>query len=637
MSLKQKWKKWKDNQEKEAWDKKLESYAQNKFGMQGKETPKGLGKSFMPTSFIRRDANFRKENLGQKVGMRLRGRGILVKKIFGHLITKEETFTLVLDRGMLLCERVDETTAATSEEAVSENQTKEYALQLVLAGSTLKAVGNRSFELQKREYCANNAVKYDKHVFKVPSPEERSQWMVTFSKVPGLERRVEDYFEVGLLLGKGGTALVRECIGRFTGNRYALKSGITLNSEATESLHNELRILQMCVKDRHPSIPTLHDFFYDAQGNLFLVTELLSGGELLTKIIENDHFTERAAIKVVIKILEGVKYLHAKGIAHRDLKPENLVFVSEAEDSQLKIIDFDLAKYLYGGVAATPCGTSHYMAPEVVSETTHSLSVDMWSVGCIVFILLCGRYPFWAENRAEREARILHCTFEFKPELWDQVSDDAKDFVCALLKTNPKERLTAEGALQHHWLRTKHTHTSKIDTELKTVGNIRSAMSSSEFSAFLDVDGCPKSSFSKRISSQMREGRQVLFSSSSKNSMSDHGEERHARFMDTAASGSQDKGAGKSRLSVNPGNLELSNLDSSDLRNVSKAPYSPGGLGPTGELPSPSMQEEVGSSVKNENNFGPPVLKTLQEAAEVSRRFTEIIDGPVNVVIEDFK
>lgn len=155
------------------------------------------------------------------------------------------------------------------------------------------------------------------------SAAERDEWMVALGRVPGLLRRATDYYTLGKTWGAGATSEVREVVGKFTGKRLALKKRLKVSKESTQAMHNELRILQICAKhDPHPAIPQLEDFFFDTDGRIELVLELMEGGELFDWIASRDSLNEAQARAVFEQIASGVAYLHSLGIAHRDLKPE---------------------------------------------------------------------------------------------------------------------------------------------------------------------------------------------------------------------------------------------------------------------------------------------------------------------------
>ena len=148
------------------------------------------------------------------------------------------------------------------------------------------------------------------------------------------------------------------------------------------------------------------------------------------------------------------RYLHDKNIAHRDLKPENLLMVDETPDSEVKITDFGLSKAFdeQSQVMQTPCGTPGYIAPEVLVMKGYDKQCDVWSLGVIVYILLCGFPPFYADNDAQLFEKIKRGEYEFLRPYWDPISETAKDFIRQMLRVDPKQRITCDQALAHRWL-----------------------------------------------------------------------------------------------------------------------------------------------------------------------------------------
>ena len=168
---------------------------------------------------------------------------------------------------------------------------------------------------------------------------------------------------------------------------------------------DECDILHSC---DHVNIVKLYDI-YENEHKLYLVMELVNGGELFDRIVEKGSYTEKDAANLVAKICSAVGYLHSKSIAHRDLKPENLLYSSEAADAEIKLADFGLSTYASPGSSTlkTACGTPGYVAPEVLKNKGYGLEVDMWSVGVITYILLCGFPPFYEENTAQLFESIM--------------------------------------------------------------------------------------------------------------------------------------------------------------------------------------------------------------------------------------
>jgi len=213
----------------------------------------------------------------------------------------------------------------------------------------------------------------------------------------------------------------------------------------------------------HPNIGGLKDVF-ETKEKVYLVMELVTGGELFDKIVEKGSFTEKEAVGIVRKILGAVRYLHNNGIAHRDLKPENLLVKSE-DETEVMLSDFGLSKIIgEETMMQTACGTPYYVAPEVLSASGYGQEVDCWSVGVITYLLLCGFPPFFGESLPEVFEQIMKAEFNFPNPYWAEISAEAKDFICKLLVVEAEKRLTAASALEHPWL-AKGGSESKLDVK----------------------------------------------------------------------------------------------------------------------------------------------------------------------------
>ncbi|KAG2383357.1 hypothetical protein C9374_004694 [Naegleria lovaniensis] len=258
--------------------------------------------------------------------------------------------------------------------------------------------------------------------------------------------------EFGRVLGSGTFSIVREASQKHDGRKVAVKIIDKSNLEVNkDSLKTEVNILKS-VNDQN--IVELIDV-YETPQKVYLVMELLTGGELFDRI----------------KDCVSIKYLHSCGIVHRDLKPENLIYSSDSNDSDIKITDFGLAKIADGDfLLKTACGTPNYVAPEVLQNTGYDASVDMWSIGVILYILLCGFPPFYSENTPELFEQIINGDYDFPSPYWDKVSDSAKDLIRHLLVVNPKKRFTPDQTLSHPWIKklsTNKNHRPEIIDELR--------------------------------------------------------------------------------------------------------------------------------------------------------------------------
>ncbi len=189
--------------------------------------------------------------------------------------------------------------------------------------------------------------------------------------------------------------------------------------------------------------------------------EYCSGGELLDRLLEKGRFHEYETRKIMFKLFSGINYIHKKKIAHRDLKPENILFSDISQEAELKIIDFGLSNMLKTEETSlkrksaeitlhTKVGTPNYVAPEIL-KGEYTISCDVWSLGIITYLLLCGNPPFCSETEEGLYRKIEKGLVEFKEKEWDKISVKAKDLLMKCLKSNPKKRITAEQALKHPW------------------------------------------------------------------------------------------------------------------------------------------------------------------------------------------
>ncbi|KAK8710711.1 hypothetical protein V6N13_146024 [Hibiscus sabdariffa] len=264
--------------------------------------------------------------------------------------------------------------------------------------------------------------------------------------------RIFDKYILGRELGRGEFGITYLCTDRETREALACKS-ISKKKLRTavdiEDVRREAAI--MSTLPEHPNIVKLKATYEDNE-NVHLVMELCEGGELFDRIVARGHYTERAAANVTKTIAEVVRMCHENGVMHRDLKPENFLFANKKEHSPLKVIDFGLSVFFKPGEKFSEIvGSPYYMAPEVLKRN-YGPEVDVWSAGVILYILLCGVPPFWAETEQGVALAILRGVIDFKREPWPQVSDSAKSLVRQMLELDPKKRLTAQQVLEHPWL-----------------------------------------------------------------------------------------------------------------------------------------------------------------------------------------
>ncbi|KAJ3222060.1 calcium calmodulin-dependent protein kinase type 1G, partial [Clydaea vesicula] len=269
------------------------------------------------------------------------------------------------------------------------------------------------------------------------------------SRVCRLEQLLQR-FEIGATLGTGAFSEVKTCTDRKTGEKYAMKIIDKAKCKGKESMiDTEVNILRTA---KHENIIQLYEIF-EIDAKIYLLMELVTGGELFDEIVRIGKYTEFDAAKIVHKILLAIDYLHQLGIAHRDLKPENLLLSDKTKQAKIMISDFGLSKIFNDEeVMKTACGTPGYVAPEVLIRKGYGREVDLWSLGVITYILLCGYPPFYDQNNVELFKQIMAGKYEFDRPWWDNVSDKAKHFIKHLLVLDPRQRYTAKQALDHPFI-----------------------------------------------------------------------------------------------------------------------------------------------------------------------------------------
>jgi calcium/calmodulin-dependent protein kinase I len=216
----------------------------------------------------------------------------------------------------------------------------------------------------------------------------------------------------------------------------------------------------------HPNVIRLHNLV-DEGDSIYLVLQLARGGELFDRIIERGKFSEKDAAKFIYQILVAVKYMHNQGYVHRDLKPENILFEDHSEKAKLMLTDFGLSRKLDERMM-TNCGTLDYSAPELLKSKAerkgYGPGVDVWSIGVISYILLCGYPPFYTEDRNEAALRekIISGHYKFDPPTWTRISSSCKEFISSMMCVDPSKRSTLDKLLLHPWIRLETANTEDI-------------------------------------------------------------------------------------------------------------------------------------------------------------------------------
>ncbi|GLT29245.1 hypothetical protein SLA2020_041220 [Shorea laevis] len=263
---------------------------------------------------------------------------------------------------------------------------------------------------------------------------------------------IRDLYTLGHKLGQGQFGTTYLCTEIATGREYACKSILKrklISKEDVEDVRREIQIMHHLAG--HKNIVTIKGAYEDP---LFvhIVMELCSGGELFDRIIQKGHYTERKAAELTKIIVGVVEACHSLGVMHRDLKPENFLLVNKDDDFSLKAIDFGLSVFFKPGQIFTDVvGSPYYVAPEVLLKH-YGPEADVWTAGVILYILLSGVPPFWAETQQGIFDAVLKGHIDFDSDPWPLISDSAKDLIRKMLCSQPSERLTAHEVLCHPWI-----------------------------------------------------------------------------------------------------------------------------------------------------------------------------------------
>jgi calcium-dependent protein kinase len=277
--------------------------------------------------------------------------------------------------------------------------------------------------------------------------------------------KIRDHYRIGKVLGSGAFGEVRLCLHKDTQTQRAVKvlRKNLLDEKEMDMLKNEISIL----KDMdHPNIVKMYEFLEDEK-RIYIVTEICKGGELFDEILNRSKFDEKDGAIVMKQLLSAINYCHKKNIVHRDLKPENMLLEQDKDLEKLKIVDFGTSLSFDPDRALDEkLGTAYYIAPEVIKKS-YNEKCDLWSCGVIMYILLSGEPPF-NDPKADNEAimkKVEKGKYDVTKGIWKTVSKEAKDLIKKLLTYKHEDRISAEEALQHPWIK---EYKGEIDEEATT-------------------------------------------------------------------------------------------------------------------------------------------------------------------------
>nr|XP_048277094.1 ribosomal protein S6 kinase alpha-2 isoform X3 [Myodes glareolus] len=288
-----------------------------------------------------------------------------------------------------------------------------------------------------------------------------------------------DGYEIKEDIGVGSYSVCKRCVHKATDAEYAVKIIDKSKRDPSEEIEILLRYGQ------HPNIITLKDVYDDGK-YVYLVMELMRGGELLDRILRQRCFSEREASDVLCTIARTMDYLHSQGVVHRDLKPSNILYMDESGNPEsIRICDFGFAKQLRAenGLLMTPCYTANFVAPEVLKRQGYDAACDVWSLGILLYTMLAGFTPFANgpdDTPEEILARIGSGKYALSGGNWDSISDAAKDVVSKMLHVDPQQRLTAVQVLKHPWI-VNREYLSQSQLSRQDVHLVKGAMAATYF------------------------------------------------------------------------------------------------------------------------------------------------------------
>jgi serine/threonine protein kinase len=467
-------------------------------------------------------------------------------------------------------------------------------------------------------------------------------------------RRVEEDYDIRDLLGSGTVGEVRRAIHRQTGEERAVKiiavggrnrANTFLEADASSTFQAEAAILQGM---EHPYVVKLIDVYVSPRA-VYLIMELLHGGDLFDRIVEKGKYSEVQGRQVMRRLLSAVYYLHEeRNIVHRDLKPENILCVNHENDVEVKLTDFGLAKAINGEDGLkTFCGTPQYFAPEVLRRRNtvagrgrYGKQADMWSLGVVLYVLLSGTPPF---DVGQGFDVVGDAKIEFPEEHWAGVSEKARDLVRCLLVTDPRKRVSVLQACKHEWIMTDDgdTHVYPLDDPKVSVskkrlfpltGGNEDIVTPPEEAVYVDVDA--------GMTDTVAENKAPALSAKALPEQ----KESNNGIMDSVA----DAGIDSESTKVSPNVAEKEAGPNAHLEPQQETPKSQASVAPVDSIDRPEPQQQTPksqASVAPVYSIDRPVFSplslnkgwaksaqsaysTLPEDAEVSSKLLDDIDEP---------
>ncbi|XP_060885151.1 myosin light chain kinase, smooth muscle-like [Labrus mixtus] len=316
--------------------------------------------------------------------------------------------------------------------------------------SGLEPFGQYRFRVRAYNSAGVGEPSQESECIKMETAKPKKQEPESFITVTiDTKHKAKDHYNVHEKLGVGKFGQVFRLSHKETSQECAGKFYRARRSKERDAARQEIELMNFL---HHPKLVQCLAA-YETCSEMVMVMEYIAGGELFERIVDEafEH-TEPTSARYMQQILEGMQYVHKQNIVHLDLKPENIVCM-DTTGTQIKIIDFGLASKLEeGNPLRVMHGTPEFVAPEVINYEPVGLESDMWSIGVICFILLSGESPFQGNSDAETLAHVTAACYEFDEESFEDISDQAKDFISSLLKKDKRCRLSSTEALAHPWM-----------------------------------------------------------------------------------------------------------------------------------------------------------------------------------------
>ncbi|XP_060526795.1 death-associated protein kinase 2 [Cylas formicarius] len=271
-------------------------------------------------------------------------------------------------------------------------------------------------------------------------------------------------------VGRGKFGTVYRCKEKSSGMCLAAKFIACPKKEDRRNVEREIEIMRAL---QHPRLIQIYDAFENGKV-MCVILELIEGGELFERVIDDDFIlTEKACTIFMRQICEGIDFIHKQRILHLDMKPENILCLTKT-GNRIKIIDFGLArKFDPDKKLQVLFGTPEFVAPEVVNFDAIGYGTDMWSVGVICYVLLSGLSPFMGATDVETMANVTIAKYDFDDEAFQDISENAKDFIRKLLVKDQNKRMSSDECLRHAWLEKRKPLIARVPSMDVTKDNLK--------------------------------------------------------------------------------------------------------------------------------------------------------------------